>query len=133
MYKSFKLQTGIRILKIKRIFWLHYEVGCMISSWWQDRFITWLSPLRLTVRDSYLNALKCKLLQHYFLFYSRAFNQKLTPTHSRKLPAVTHVLIFQIAYKMTSRRCIVATPSFNYQDRRTTQITPETLGIDSLV
>ena len=31
-----------------------------------------------------------------------------TPPHFEKLPAVTHIFVFQSARKMKSRRCIVA-------------------------
>ena len=37
-----------------------------------------------------------------------SFSQQLTPPHSGKLPAVTHVLLFQTAVKMMSCQCIVA-------------------------
>ena len=41
-----------------------------------------------------------------FLFSpSLLANNALPPPLSEKLPAVTHVLLFQTAYKVTSRRC----------------------------
>ena len=46
----------------------------------------------------------------YSPFSPRAFIKEPTLPHSGKLPAVTHVLFFQTACKMTSRQCIVAGP-----------------------
>ena len=44
----------------------------------------------------------------YFLFSPLALSKQHTPPHSGKLPAVTHVLLFQTASKMMSRQCVVA-------------------------
>ena len=44
----------------------------------------------------------------YFLFYPLTLANNHTPPNSWKLYAITHVLLFQTALKMTSRRCIVA-------------------------
>ena len=44
------------------------------------------------------------------LFFSPLFSQQSTPPHSGKLPAVTHILFFQMACKMMSHRCVIAWP-----------------------
>ena len=45
-------------------------------------------------------------------FYPRANSNKTPLPHYGQLPAVTHVNVFQNAWKMTSRRCVFARTDF---------------------
>ena len=58
---------------------------------------------------------------------SMLFSKPPTLPHSQKLPPVTHILFFQTACKMMSRRCVVAEPvSLNKTNMYTTQDLLET-------